>query len=361
MKKIILVTLYTFVVFNILSAAGTERLQLVKTIGDEREDYTIFGLADATLTGNKDIYLLNAKANYVAHYDWKGNFKRRIGRSGQGPGDFSFPCYLTYYGKSLYINDRGNRRIVGVNVKTGKTTYFKQSQKNSLGRAFSKIDNGDFLGTFRDIREKRGRFGRFDLKFNIIHTFFNRYPVNIGIGEDKISDAKTKDLMIKMVFLSSDTHPIYFYDRNKKEILISFWCPGNPASFYLYNTEGKLLKKFSHTIEEIKYQWPKFFLDAPLELLANPNKYPDRFTPIFDCIAVHESSFIAFLSLEDYVKKERIRCRKFCLIFDRNGKLKEKFPLNNGVRIFKYSNGYFLGTIRDADVEKLYIYKLNIK
>ncbi len=68
-----------------------------------------------------------------------------------------------------------------------------------------------------------------------------------------------------------------------------------------------------------------------------------------------------FLSLDDHVKNEKVRSRQVCLIFNRNGKLKEKFPLGKGEMIFNYSNGYFLGRNSEDDDTKLYIYKLNIK
>ncbi len=344
-----------------LCASATEQWQLVKTIGDDRDDYIVFGLADAEITDSKDIYLLNAKANYVAHYDWEGNFKRRIGHRGQGPGDFSFPWGLAYYGKNLYVNDRGNRRIVGINLDTGKFLFFKQDPQNALGRVIERLGKDTFLGTFEGIRDKRGRIGVFDSEFNPIHTFFNHYPVDIGFSDKELTDSRKDELMIRQALISSYTHPIFALDRDEGEILTSFSSPDNPILFYIYNTAGKFLRKFSYSIDDKRCKFPKFLLTAPLTMLAQRDKYPDRCSPDLSLIAVLKDYYVVFLSLDDYAKYDIAKSRKFCLIFNRDGKLKERFPLKNGVRIFKYSNGYFLGSIKDADEEKLYIYKLNIK
>ncbi len=361
MKRTIQLIVLLVISLSIPCAAGTERLQLVKTIGDDRDDYTIFGLADAEITDSKDIYILNSKANYVAHYDWEGHFKRRLGQRGQGPGDFSFPWGLAYYGDNLYVNDRGNRRLVGINLGTGKFSYIKQIQQNALGFGFSMIDGQTFIAVFGSIRDKRGRVGIFDSEFNITHTFFNHYPVDSGFSDAELTDSQKSELMIRQAIISSYTQPVFGVDGTKREVLVSFACPHNPVDFYLYNVAGKLLKKFSYTIEDKRYRYPEFFLTAPLTMLAKPDKYPDRFMPRINTLAIYKEHFVIFLSLDDHVKNEKVRSRQVCLIFDRNGKLKEKFPLGKGEMIFNYSNGYFLGRNSEDDDTKLYIYKLNIK
>ncbi len=361
MKKRIILVILIHALLNILHAVEAEKWQLVKTIGDDRDDYTVFGLADAEIIDNKDIYILNAKANYVAHYDWEGNFKRRIGQRGQGPGDFSFPDSLAYLGNQLYILDKGNRRVVGLNLETDKYSFYKLEANDVISGKFSVANSNEFLGVFYFVRAKRGRFALLDKDFKVIRTFFNHYPVDVGVSDEKMTDPESTELIVRMVAVSSYTHPVFYLDRDKKEVLSTHNCPDNPIVFYLYNLEGKELTSFSYTIGEKKYGFPKFFLEATMEEIANTKKYPDMFTPNIDSVAVHQNHFVAFLSLEDYEQNEMVRYRTFCLIFDRTGKLKDKFPLKNNVRVFTYSNGYFLGTIRDADVEKLYIYKLNIK
>jgi hypothetical protein len=94
----------------ILVSAGavylnSTELELVKTIGDEREEYTFFIISSAAFSKNKDIFVLDGQGVFIAKYNWQGNFLKKVGRSGQGPKEFYFARSLTVYGKRLYILD----------------------------------------------------------------------------------------------------------------------------------------------------------------------------------------------------------------------------------------------------------------
>ncbi len=360
MKRMIYFVLALYLMMTGFAINGDERFQLVKTIGDDRDNYTIFGLADALLAENNDIYILNARANYVAHYNWNGKYIRKIGQKGAGPGDFYFPRSLAYFDKKLYIMDSGNHRVVEMNLETDKFQVYKEKESNRLGSSLSVLNEGTFLGVFKFIRENRGRIGIVDKDFNIIKSFFDQYPVDVEVEKADLTELKSMERIARKVLSSSHLHPIYALSSNKKEILVSFRSPDNPVVFFVYNLDGKLLRKFSHIISEKKYKFPLFFLTASIEELRNPNKWPDRYSPRLDSVFIYKNHYIAFLSLHDYVKKELVNNRSFCLIFNREGILKHRFPLKRGLRIFDMCSGYFLGTVNDEDIEKLYIYTLNL-
>ncbi len=71
---------------------GFERhFRLVKTIGDDRDNYMFQRLSGAALTEEREIVVCDQLGNFVAKYDWQGNFIHSIGQKGKGPGDFLCP------------------------------------------------------------------------------------------------------------------------------------------------------------------------------------------------------------------------------------------------------------------------------
>ncbi len=57
------------------------------------------------------IYFCSQMQHVVLKLDFDGNLIKRIGRSGQGPGDFKFPLVPCIVGDRLLVSDNGNSRI----------------------------------------------------------------------------------------------------------------------------------------------------------------------------------------------------------------------------------------------------------
>jgi len=359
------VYILTCIILMMLQAApgfaDESALTLVKAIGDDRDDYIILGLGDALLTDNNDIYILNVKGNYIAHYDWDGNYKRRIGQRGKGPTDFYFPRSIACFEGKLYVLDKGNRRIAEIDLDTFKFNFYNDDEKNSFGSHLSILEDGLFMGIFSYIEDNRGRLGIVSNQGEVKQTFFRESPVDYKKMKNGPLEKLSMEDVARKVIGSSRLSPIYHLDKERKEVLISFHYPDNPLVFYLYSIEGKQLKKFSYALEEKKYKFSRFFLEGSLDKLRNPDKYPTRFEINLDSVSIYRDSYVAFLELSDYVKNKKEKNRRFCLVFDQSGRLKKKFEIRKDLRIFKQSNGYFLGMVEDEDIEKLYIYQLNLK
>jgi hypothetical protein len=336
-------------------------LELVRVIGDDqKDDYIIFGLADAILTDKKDIFILNAKSNYISQYNWQGEFKRRIGRKGKGPQDFYFPQSLAYFKNKIYVLDRGNHRIAEILLDADTFNYYKQNENARFSRRFSVLSDKMFIGVFSNIREDRGRIGVVDNEGNIVRAFFKKYPVEITLPSQKNTEKRSMEKIARMVISSSLFTPVYHFEPEKDELIVSFAFPGNPIDFFVYNSGGKQLKKFSHTLEDKKYKFPVFSLEYPIDKLRDPNKWPERYVPELDSVFIYKDYYIAFLNLCHYVKKDLVDERRMFLVFDRKGNLVKKIEIEANLRIFRLSEGYFLSTIQDAEVEQLYIYSLNL-
>jgi hypothetical protein len=333
-------------------------LSLVKTIGDDRDDYVIFGLADALITDKKDIFILNGKTNFIAQYDWNGNFKRRFGQKGKGPQDFYFPRSIAFFKNNLYVLDRGNRRIAEINLDTLLFNFYPGDENYRLGSHLSIMKGGHFLGIFSSIENNRGRLGIIDKNGKVLLDFFDKYPINTSITKKAPDNATSMETIARKAIGSSRLAPVYHLDSQRNEILISFLYPDNPLVFYVYDTDGKPLKRFSYSLGEKNYRFCKFFLEAPLDKLRNPDKYPVRSELNLDSVSIYGDHYFAFVELSDYEKNEKVKHRRIGLIFDRSGILKTKFDLPDDLRIFAQCNGYFLGKVEDEDVERLYIYRM---
>jgi len=341
--------------------AHKKKFELIKTIGNDRENYILLGCNDAVLTENNDIYILNAKGNFISQFNWDGKFIRRIGRLGSGPGDLYFPISISYFDKKLYILENGNRRITIFNTISDEFSYYKENEKNKFGNDLYVINENKLLGIFQYIDDKRGRIGIVDKNFNLVNSFFNEYPVGFKSPSSKPTDSMSMETAARMVITSSYFKPVYFFDKNTNEILISFKYPDNPISFFVYNIEGELQKKFLYKIKEKKYKFTSYLLTLSIDKLRNPDNWPKRSELFIDSVFIYKNNYAAFLNLRDFKKKEMLNNQRYCLVFDKAGNLKDKFQLNKDLMIFGLSNGYFLGIIKDEEVEKLYIYKLNLQ
>jgi len=93
------------------SPAGKVALSLDLAI--QETDGILFGqLADLAANSKNMIYVLDSDEKTVYKYTEEGRFLRRLGRSGQGPGEFQRPCSICIDAEdSLYVLDRLNRRI----------------------------------------------------------------------------------------------------------------------------------------------------------------------------------------------------------------------------------------------------------
>ena len=347
------------IMMTYLNLASAE-MQLIKTIGDDREDYVLMECNDALLTENNDIYILNKKGNFISHYDWKGNFIRRIGRKGSGPGDLSSPGCMSYRDKKLYVLENGNRRVTIFDTVSNEFSFYKENENTKFGNNLVVINENKLLGIFRYIEAKRGRIGIVDKNFNVVSSFFAEFPVEYQAADTTPGDSMSPEFFARREITAFYFSPVCFFDEKADELLVSFRIPDNPVLFFVYNIEGKLLKKFQYVINEKKYKFPSFILSLSVEKFRNSDNWPTRSEIHLDSVFIYKDYYIAFMQLEELKKHESLNNQKMCLIFDKQGILKESFQIEKNLRIFRLSNGYFLGTVLDEEIEKLYIYQLNL-
>jgi len=85
-------------------------------IGSEDAPESAFGqVFDLAAADDGTLYLLDWSAAEVRVFDGAGQFLRRIGRRGFGPGEFAQPMKLELVGDTLWVLDPGNARITVFN------------------------------------------------------------------------------------------------------------------------------------------------------------------------------------------------------------------------------------------------------
>ncbi len=77
----------------------------------EKEEIYFFGASHICSDSTGNIYISDSKARTIFKFDSSGNFLIRIGREGQGPGEFNNPRRICLLNDSLIVSDNNNRRI----------------------------------------------------------------------------------------------------------------------------------------------------------------------------------------------------------------------------------------------------------
>ncbi len=177
------------------------------------------------------------------------------------------------------------------------------------------------------------------------------------LGKKKDTNSRVRNIIFSQV-----TKPVIGVDFDRKEILVSFFKPDNPIKFFVYTIDGRLVKTFSYKLEE-KYKFFDFYVKAKsYKDISNPEKFPSKHSDVdIKRLFIHKNHYIAALRLFDYVKEEVEMSTPYLLVFNREGKLKEKLRLESNLGILNITTeGYVLATKWDEDVTKLYIYKLEL-
>ena len=141
-------------------------------------------------------------------------------------------------------------------------------------------------------------------------------------------------------------------DVEKTKLIVAFFNSNNPAEFFVYNLEGKLLLEFTHQFDK-KYTFPGYYLKSP-------KKHPDVSHGILiSSLFIYKDKFIVFPILIKYKKQYPSHSRYLCLVFDKDGKLQDQLELQGHMKFYYISkDGYLLGKDHESEIERLDIFKI---
>lgn len=360
MKRILLLILCV-ITFRSFGLPINPNLKLVKIIGDEETDFIFSFISDAILTPNKVIIILDAKGNFIARFDWDGNFVNRIGQQGKGPGDFWWPASVDILGDKLYYLDRFNNRLAESDLELKNLHYFKLPPNFILPPSFGVIDEDKFIVNNASLSQPAGpkvciieKASKTDTKVN--RMFFKHTPIDTRPIE------KNKDALRKLLRLFST---VYAVDADRKRVLVTFQSPDNSIAFYLYGVNGKLLKTFCYQMDE-KYHFPHhLYKEKRLTLASLLGRYSANVGGIF----YYNGHWYVFVSQHHYKRgdyeltaaniQEYSEAKSFYLKFDEAGEWVGRFDLDDSFRCYYISpDGYVLGIHPRSEVMQLMIYKM---
>ncbi len=237
-KSIIFITVFLFSV-NLFSFT----LDKVLEIGnEENEKYTFFSIGDITADEDGNIYVFDNKGYVLRKYNRRGKFLGQTGKKGKGPGDFSSPSSLSYYGDRIFVFDQGNNRIAVYDKKLRLISYINSKNFPLLGsQSFFVFGKRIYLKS--PLSSKGGRISILDFKGKLIKQFFDKYP-------SYLEDWKEVKGYKKRIFLSMYSSPIFAFNREKKEIAIMFFYPESEMKIFLYDSSGNFIN--THTTYLIK-------------------------------------------------------------------------------------------------------------
>ena len=97
--------------------------KVVNTIGDENNDNIFYEISSAFISPNKEIYVADRKGNSISKYNWDGEFIKKIGKKGSGPGDIGLITSINYFKSEFYFHDFRNKRILVTDKNLIKLRY----------------------------------------------------------------------------------------------------------------------------------------------------------------------------------------------------------------------------------------------
>jgi hypothetical protein len=163
-------------------------------------------IKDIAIDSNNSIYVLDGKDCVIYKYDENGKILKRIGRPGQGPGEFGSPCSIFVNSKDwIYVLDRNNRKVEVFDAESKYRETIKiivmplGNRKNVLSDSEGNIyitgyfkDNNTILAKYKNSGEiikfydlpiteyEKNRFGSYD------NIMTNQYLVggNVCLDEE---------------------------------------------------------------------------------------------------------------------------------------------------------------------------------
>ena len=323
----------------------TPRIEPIKYIGnDESENYIFFSIDSAAIADNGDIFILDEKGYSVSKYGRKGNFLKKVGQMGRGPGDFARPLHLQIHNNRVYVFDYFNSRIAVTDLNLSKFEYiklrplqYKGENKSLLMQYFKVLDDNLFLTSLPSIENGEGRICIFDDQQKIKKIFFKYFPI-------EQTDLK---------YFYGYTTPVIAFNPKNKKLLVTFLFPAHKIEFFLYNISGELIKRFYYKQGD-KYRFPYDLADG-----KKPDEYyVSGITAMFP----YKEYFLVFYERYHHIKsKDNKIAQTTCLVFDADGKLLHEIDAKEGFKfLYASDEGYLLAKKYDADVEKLTILKLTL-
>ena len=223
-------------------------------------DKELYTIGWVVINSNGDYFLLDGKIRQVFQFDPNGRLIRKIGRQGQGPGEYNIPRFPLFDAQdNLYFFDSGSRSVL-------KYSYpdYQYEMSFNLGRSAQDLyrdPDGDFLVYSLYSLEYKDVLFRLDPHGNILNTAyapeFKNFRIFISRFQIGSFGYPNKD---DILFLYPYNYEVSLYDRqlNLKRIFFSnqsstFTPEGEPFphSWNPYHYSPKISKWWGEQLHPI--------------------------------------------------------------------------------------------------------------
>lgn len=264
----------------------------------------------------------DAQDNCLKVFSKSGEFVRKIGRSGQGPGEINTVFRITSDKKNniIFCNDQGNGRISSFDVNG----EFKSIIRTLLPPYDIEFIDG-IMHTLEYNRVKESLFSMYDSTGVLIKTYGEIFDNNIP--ENRFSSS-----LYQKVNLDSDKNHFY--------VLYSYI-----PFIGIYSHKGELIRRLSIDVEEIQEKYKENIKSVKQGLV-------NKFLKIWPwnkggCVNDNHFYFLTNFNLDEI------------LILDSTGKFQKKIPFKNRVnnsqlRLITLSNKEYIFIDLDTAQVKIY-------
>ena len=196
------------------------------------------------------IFFCSQRQHVVFKIDFVGNLIKRIGRNGQGPGEFKLPLFPCLIGDRLLVSDNGNSRI---QIFTLDGAYVKQIRMIEGIDSLVSIDNQLHMLLLKQYEKSRNSpaiFGKFDLDGKLICYFgeigksdYNKFY------NDNAQTIRSFQGELHCLQLYGTTYRIY---NQKGELVREFQLEINPLHDREYKKTGWLYTYRSFVVDKLR-------------------------------------------------------------------------------------------------------------
>jgi len=283
----------------------TDLFKKEKEISIQTKGTEIGYLYELRVDLNKDLIFLDRKGCQILIFDNNGNFLRRFGRKGEGPGEFKFPISITIDNNNIFVLDFSLKRISKFDKNKGFINSFIISSAHEPAWSIKVNSEGFiFLKGFKRKNYKHLESGmwinKYTSKEKYLTSFFPSNKFN-------------KNWVLRIA-------PFCSFDIDKEDIIYAVQHCDYKIS--KYNSEGKLLKTFGKTPSYFKHPNIKEKVDfkrfsTKFELLKRLKELSVSWTKLIDIIVVRNRYILLILEMNNLIKEFD---KKYVIdIWDREG------------------------------------------
>lgn len=332
----------TFIILCLYPFWAYADLKKVFSIGSDDINYRFFTVAAAVLDEQNNVYIFDSKGSFLRKYDSQGRFIKEIGKYGQGPGEFSNAISGLYLTDDLLVLDTGNNRISVLDRNLNIKKYIKIDR-----RPLSIMKFGDhFYLVSRKAGEAYPEIVIFDWEGNFLTAFFDQRPVFLNKMEQS-----TFGYAISLIYSTIATA----INREIGEIAITFQWPDKNIEIFIFNKEGKIIKK---TVAQhiIKYNFPDFRLKGLPQTLTFPDH--SNLIMVRTIHYLNQDKLLLEYWVTTYQSDKVVDEKEYILVVDKNsGHLvhKEILPIEMGIADVR--GNYVCAVSNEGELPEVTIYK----